>query len=206
MGRTGNDRSRPDPKRAAARSSVIWSWQLKVELLEVSPTVWRRFTVPETVTLPKLHQILQIALGWTNSHLHQFIIAGVSYSNTDPEDAAELDHRDERRVTLNRALGIDARCFDYVYDFGDDWHHVITVEETRPNLPPSATLIHCSDGANACPPEDVGGRHGYAEFLAALADPGHEEHRQYLEWIGGSFDPRRFDIDAVNLALSKVKP
>jgi hypothetical protein len=198
--------SPPDRKRAAARSAVTWSWQLKVELLEVSPTVWRRLIVPETVKLPKLHRILQVALGWTDSHLHHFVIAGVSYSNADPDDAAELDQHDERRVALDKALGMDARCFDYVYDFGDDWHHVVTIEERRPNPQQSPTLVHCSDGANACPPEDVGGRHGYAEFLAALADPGHEEHEQYFQWIGGSFDPRRFDIDAVNIALSKIKP
>src|SRR5882757_3988192 len=177
--------SPPDRKRDAPRSAVTWSWQLKVELLEISPTVWRRLIVPETVKLPKLHRILQVALGWTDSHLHQFVVAGVSYSNADPDDAAELDQRDERRVTLDKALGMDARCFDYVYDFGDDWHHVVTVEERRQN--PHQTLVHCSDGANACPPEDVGGPRGYAEFLAALAEPGHEEHKQYLQWIGGSF-------------------
>jgi hypothetical protein len=161
---------RTNHQPAVGRSKVTWSWQLKVELLEVSPAVWRRLTVPETIKLPKLHQILQVAFDWTNSHLHQFVIAGVAYSNADPDDAAELDHRDEGGVTLEKALGIDARCFDYVYDFGDDWHH------------------------------------GYAELLAALADPGHEDHQRYLEWSGGSFDPRRFDIDAVNLALSKIKP
>ena len=90
--------SLPDRKHVAACSEVTWSWQLKVELLEVSPAVWRCLIAPETVKLPKLHRILQVALGWTDSHLHQFVIAGVSYSNADPGDAAELDHRDERRV------------------------------------------------------------------------------------------------------------
>lgn len=103
----------------------------------------------------------------------------------------------------HRALGVNARCFDYIYDFGDDWHHVITVEERKPN---SQALTHCSDGANACRPEDVGGHHRYAEFLAAIADPLREEHEEYMQWVGGSFDSHRFDIDAVNLALNKIKP
>jgi Plasmid pRiA4b ORF-3-like protein len=190
----------PSGQRAGARPKSSWSWQLKVELLDVSPIVWRRLTVPATITLPPLHQILQVVLGWTDSHLHQFVIARVSYSNA--EEPQELDHRNERGVALGKAVGMDARCFDYVYDFGDDWHHVIAVEEQRPRVDPSSTLVHCSDGANACPPEDVDGHHGYA---AALADHNHNEHQRYLEWVGGPFDPRRFDIDAVNLALSKIK-
>ncbi len=65
--------------------------------------------------------------------------------------------------------------------------------------------IRCIDGESACPPEDVGGAHGYAQFLAALADPSHEEHEQYLTWIGGRFDPSRFDLTAINHILGSLK-
>jgi Plasmid pRiA4b ORF-3-like protein len=140
-----------------------WSWQLKIELLGVAPTVWRRLVVPETIKLPKLHLVFQTAFGWANSHLHEFIIGGIRYANTDPDFTDELEQIDERRVILSKALGQDARCFDYVYDFGDDWHHVVIVED----------------------------RHG--------------EHDGYLEWVGGRFDPKRFALDATNLALSKIK-
>jgi hypothetical protein len=193
-------------KRAASTApKVAWSWQLKIELLDVTPIVWRRVTVPETIKLPKLHQVFQTALGWTNSHLHEFIIGGVRYAELDPDFADEVGQVEERGIALHKA-GRDARCFDYVYDFGDNWHHVIIVENQLPHPGVVPSLIHCSGGQNACPPEDVGGSHGYAEFLAAIADPNHEEHERYLEWRGDHFDFARFDPDAVNLSLSKIKP
>jgi hypothetical protein len=194
------------PQRAAAVSrKQAWSWQLKIELLDVTPTVWRRLLVPETIKLPRLHRVFQTALGWTNSHLHEFVIGGVRYSDPDPDFADELEQVDEHRVVLLKALGLDARCFDYVYDFGDHWHHIVIVEDRHPHPGVAPSLIHCSGGENSCPPEDVGGARGYAEFLDAIADPDNEEHDRYLEWVGGRFDPKRFDLDATNLALSKIK-
>lgn len=192
-------------KRAASTSRKIsWSWQLKIQLLDVIPTVWRRLVVPETITLPKLHQVFQAAFGWTNSHLHEFVIGGVRYSEPDPDFDDELRHVGERGIKLHKALGIDARCFDYVYDFGDDWHHVVLVEDQHIDAK-RRTSIRCIDGENACPPEDVGGAFRYEEFLTAIGDPSHEEHDTYREWSGGRFDPRLFDLDAANRALGKIK-
>jgi hypothetical protein len=182
-----------------------WWWQLRIELLGVTPAVWRRLFVPETIKLPKLHRIFQAAMGWTDSHLHEFIMGGVRYSDPDPDIGEELEHVDEKNVVLVRALGLDARCFDYVYDFGDDWHHIVVVEDRQPHSGVAPSLIHCGGGANACPPEDAGGAQGYARYLEAIADPDHEEHEEYLEWCGVGFDAKRFDLDAVNLALSKIK-
>lgn len=187
-----------------ARKLKLW-WQLRVELLDVTPTVWRRLLVPETITLPKLDRVLQAAVGWTNSHLHEFVIRGVRYSDPDPDFADELEHVDEKGVVLYQALGLDARCFDYVYDFGDDWHHVVLVEDQRATTSEAASTIRCIAGENACPPEDVGGAHGYAGFLEAIAGPNHEDHSDYLRWVGGRFDPARFDLHATNRALAKIK-
>jgi Plasmid pRiA4b ORF-3-like protein len=190
-------------RTALVERNVTWSWQLKIELLDVVPTVWRRLIVPETIKLPKLHRVFQAALGWTNSHLHEFVIDGARYSEPDPDFDEELQH-DERNIVLHEALGMDARCFDYVYDFGDDWHHAVLVEDQHMSVNPP-TSIRCDDGENACPPEDVGGALRYADFLAAIADPTHEEHDVFRDWSGGRFDPRRFDLDATNRALSKIK-
>src|SRR5208337_2590844 len=100
-----------EPKAATYHPTL--SWQLKIELLDVVPTVWRRLIVPESITLPKLHQVFQIALDWTNSHQHEFVIGGVRYSEPDPGSDEEFELVDERAVLLSAALGIDARCFDY---------------------------------------------------------------------------------------------
>jgi hypothetical protein len=189
-------------KRTASRK-VSWLWQIKIQLLDVTPTIWRRLVVPETIRLPKLHRVFQATLGWTNSHLHEFVINSVRYSEPDP-DFDEDEHVDERGVVLHKAIGMDTRCFDYVYDFGDDWHHVVLVEDQHVDAKPP-TSISCIGGENACPPEDVGGAFRYAEFLIAIGDPNHEEHEVYQEWSGGRFDPRRFDLDATNRALGKIK-
>ena len=191
--------------RRSQAAALPFTWQLRVDLLDVTPTVWRRLLVPPTLTLPKLHHALQIALGWTDSHLHEFLINGVRYGVPDPDWQDEWPVMDERRVALHEALGPSVRCFDYVYDFGDDWHHSVVVESLYAPLAPGRTAVYCSDGANACPPEDVGGAPGYAELLTALADPHHEEHQSYLEWIGGAFDPARFDLAAINKALARLK-
>lgn len=181
----------------------LW-WQLRVDLLDVSPLIWRRLLVPDSIVLPTLHQVLQVTLGWTDSHLHEFVINGIRYAAPDPDWSEDLQQRDERRVVLNKALG-QSRCFDYVYDFGDDWHHVITVEDVRVGSPSEPLSLRCLAGENACPPEDVGGSHGYVDFLAALADPTHEQHEEYRAWNGGSFEPTRFDLLAINQQLSKTK-
>jgi Plasmid pRiA4b ORF-3-like protein len=152
------------PNRVPASRKQTWSWQLKIELLGVTPSVWRRIIVPETIKLPKPHTVFQIALGWTNSHLHEFVIGGVRYADPDPDFADELEHVDQKNVVLVIALGIDSRCFDYVYDFGDDWHHIVIVEEQIPDRDFAPSLVHCSGGANCCPPEDVRSTRGYAEF------------------------------------------
>lgn len=179
-------------------------WQLRIELLDVSPRVWRRLLVPSNIKLPPLHRVFQATLGWTDSHLHAFNINNVRYAEPDPDWEDELKQVNERGVVLSAVLGHESRCFDYVYDFGDHWHHVVLVEDNfiqpRPEF-----RIQCIAGENACPPEDVGGAHGYAGFLAAIANPQHEEHENYLAWCGGGFDPGWFDQAAVNRALEKIK-
>lgn len=189
----------------SARTPIRQGWQLRIELLEVTPTVWRRLLIPHDIRLPKLHRVLQTAIGWTNSHLHEFVISGKRYAVSDPEFSAELKQRDERRVVLEKALEPATRCFDYIYDFGDNWHHIVIVEDPYARLDAQKPFL-CLAGENACPPEDVGGPHGYGEFLEVLADPTHEEHDHYATWSGGNFDPKRFDRDTVNRALERLKP
>jgi len=124
-------------------------YQLKVILLEVEPAIWRRVQVRGTVTLAKLHAILQDVMGWTNSHLYAFHIAGKTYQEPDPE----AEGLDARKALLGRLSLKTGDVFEYHYDFGDDWRHGIFVEKV---LPPSPDGVYpaCLDGARACPMED----------------------------------------------------
>ncbi len=170
--------------------------QLKVTLAEVEPPVWRRLLVPADMTLAKLHDALQAAMGWTNSHLHCFEIAGRRIGMVGvEEDSPELE--DERRVRVASVLAKKGAKLLYRYDYGDDWEHVVEVEDvTAPDRRLSFPL--CIAGARACPPEDCGGAGGYEELLTALSNPKHDEHDQMLTWVGGHFDPDSFDANAVN--------
>lgn len=178
-------------------------FQLRIELQEVEPTVWRSIRVPGWITLAKLHQILQIVMGWTDTHLHEFDIRGARYGVPDP-DFNDPPVTSEKRVTLTDVLTPAVRAFTYSYDFGDDWQHTVRIE-TRGTVGPGERPLLCLSGANACPPEDVGGPYGYVEFLAAIHDPQHSEHQEYLQWCGGAFDPAGFDLLAVNKRLRRLK-
>jgi hypothetical protein len=171
--------------------------QLKTTLLEVDPPVWRRLLVPSDATLADLNFILQAAMGWTNSHLHQFTIAEVDYSDPRFEvDGAD----DEFAVRLAEVVTAEGLRFNLLYDFGDGWNHEIIVERILPRES-GKRYPCCVAGERACPPEDCGGVWGYEEFLGAIRDPKHEEHNAMLEWVGGSFDPEAFDLAALNRRL-----
>jgi hypothetical protein len=179
--------------------------QLHVELQDVVPRVWRRVVVPESVTLARLHVVLQWAMGWTNSHLHEYQVGTKRYGMADPEWLDDDPPVDERRVKLKTLVQAGVRRFVYQYDFGDGWDHTVTVEDLlHPESP--GRRIRCLAGENACPPEDVGGSSGYADFLEAIADPSHEEHEACLTWVGYPFDPAAFDINAVNQRLQQIRP
>ena len=177
------------------------AFQLYVELEWVQPKVWRRFLVPITIELPLLHATLLFGMGWLGGHIHEFVIGRDNYG---PADMADLDHIvDEEGVTLRDALGAK-KTFTYVYDYGDDWRHKVTVEKIVTLDAPIDRGV-CIGGENACPPEDVGGPPGYEEFLSALADNKHPEHRDLKDWIGGSFDPTAFSADEVNKRLRSTE-
>lgn len=149
--------------------------RLRVTLRDVKPAVVRVLDVPSAVTLPELHDLLQVGLGWTDSHLHQFDTGQARYGIPDPDFAdLDTDLHDERTATLR---DLPAR-FTYQYDFGDSWDHDIEVLGVGGREP------SCVDGDGACPPEDCGGAPGYDEFRAAIADPTHPEHQHLRTWAG----------------------
>lgn len=177
-------------------------YQLKITLCDSHPPIWRRILVSGSVNLFKLHQVIQIAMGWTDSHLHQFVIDGEFYGLPSAEDWMPMI--DERKFTLEQIAPSIKRKFVYEYDFGDSWRHNIIVENiTLPT--PNEKYPQCIKGKRACPPEDVGGIFGYEDLLGALQDEGHEEHGAYLEWLGEGFDPAALDLVAINQELRRIK-
>ncbi len=174
--------------------------QVKVTLEGIRPPIWRRLLIPSDISLRKFHDILQIAFGWTDSHLHMFVAGEERYGMPDPD--GELDWRkNDARVKLGQLLLKPKDSLTYEYDFGDNWTHRIVVEKVVAESAP-AKVSSCIGGARACPPEDCGGPWGYMEFLKAIGNPRHPEHKEMLEWAGGAFDSEIFDVEAVNQELA----
>lgn len=173
----GEDRlaatDRPAIKRMEPRGAV----RLRIDLRHVRPKVWRRITIPATATFQDLHAVIQAAMPWQGSHLHQFDAYNMRIG--DPATDWGMDPiLDQAATRLCDLLAPGVRLV-YWYDFGDDWFHDIHVEAQEDTEAPDLL-----DGAGAAPPEDCGGPFGFEELRAALADPDHEDHDEMVEWAG----------------------
>jgi hypothetical protein len=179
-------------------------YQIKVTLDGIRPPVWRRIQVSGDTTLLNIHHVLQVVMGWQDYHLHQFMIEGVTYADPAYDDWGDWGIEPEEGYSLSQLVPSEGFRFHYEYDFGDGWGHTLLVEK----IAPAEKGIHypiCLKGRRSCPPEDVGGVWGYESFLQIIGDPGHPEHDEYLEWVGGTFDPEAFDLEAANAGLRRMK-
>lgn len=192
------------PKKAAVAQggTTLDAYSLKVVLRDSKPPIWRRVHVAARATLGHLHDVIQLAMGWENSHLHMFEIDGERFGTPSPDDFDPV--RDERRVRLADVLPTVGRTFSYEYDFGDSWRHLITVEKALPGVQAN-TLPACVAGKRACPPEDSGGIWGLEDKLRARADPQDEDDEEIAEWLD-DFDPEAFDLAAANQRLAFLRP
>jgi hypothetical protein len=174
--------------------------QVRIEIAGISPPIWRRLIVPLSWNLHQLHLAIQAAFNWWNYHLHEFQIGGLRYGDLGVEDDgwSNLDPRlfDEREVRLADFSNETGIVFGYRYDFGDCWDHVVEIE-TKLVLPVSPKHATCVSGARARPPEDVGGKSGYENFLGIISDPEDPEYHEMLTWCGGHFSPEWFDLAIV---------
>ena len=170
--------------------------RLKVTLSDVEPQVLRRFDVPLKIKLNRLHDVIQTAMGWTDSHLYEFRAGGSGWGVPDPDGFYDGPMPASKTSLLDVIEDVGTKTIHYIYDFGDNWHHVIKIEKIDGSIA-GAAYPRLVRAIGACPPEDVGGFSGYADFLDAIADPKHEEHSQMLEWYGGQFDPDEAEIGRI---------
>jgi hypothetical protein len=176
---------------------------LRITLEAVEPPVWRRVQVPGSITLERLHTIIQKAMGWRDAHLHEFEVGGRRYGQPEP-DEPHYKVEPEWKLTLRGAAPTEGARFRYVYDLGDGWGHELLVESIQAPAGPLKYPV-CLAGERASPPEDCGGVPGYANLLDVLRDRTHPEHRDMLAWAGRGFNPERFDLAAVNRKLRLLK-
>ena len=176
--------------------------QFKITLKGLRPPVWRRFLVPEGLSLSDLHHVIQEVMGWLDSHLHQFLCKRKRYGVPDPDWDIDTIIDDGTVAIKDLGLSVKDKIL-YEYDFGDGWEHELLLEKI---LPAENIMIPvCLKGARACPPEDCGGPWGYENLLEVLKNPEDEEYASWRELLPEDFDPEHFDLDSVNTILSSRK-
>jgi hypothetical protein len=196
------------PAKSAGALNPPVLCQLKIRLLGTRPHIWRRVTVPGDITLPRLHDVIQIAMGWDDAHLYQFVFRKTVYEvKGDWNEDAGFRRReifDVSKFRLGDFVHAKGDRLSYKYDMGDDWDHALLVEKWTPcEVRPKCAA--CLAGARACPPEDCGGVYGFYRNLEILNDPGHPEREELVEWLGDEFDEEFFDIDTVSGQLARLR-
>ena len=179
-------------------------FQFRVELLHITPPIWRRIQVPKSFTFWDLHVAIQDAMGWKDSHLHLFRLIGseAAYGipSPDGDDPVPTSPCWETEIATefqhHRPIGM------YEYDFGDGWLHLLVLEKVEPREQ-AVSYPRCLDGARRCPPEDCGGQPGYEELLEVLANPQHPLHKHKQRWAGRNYDPEHFE--AANVKFTNAK-
>lgn len=188
------------------------TFQFKIQLKNISkPTVWRRLLMPADATFKDFHDAIQIAFGWENSHLFAFSPDGYQSSpqielESDDDSFSNYEKLNAETLTLDEIFTHEKQTYSYIYDFGDDWDHKITLEKIIPDQKTSIPKIIKAQGA--CPPEDCGGPWGYENLKEILADKKHPEHKEMKEWLGLSprqhWDPEQFDMPEYQKIMDSV--
>ena len=174
--------------------------QVRITIADVAdPPVWRRVLVPAGYTLDRVHAVIQVAMGWQNCHLHEFMINDREYGLADPDE--EYQASDETKFRFGDVVKT-GDLIGYMYDFGDGWEHKVVIEATG-EARADGVYPACTGGEGACPPEDSGGAPGFADLKALLAGPPSPERDEIREW-SGDYDPARFDLTAANAAVSAI--
>ena len=178
--------------------TTVQVYVVKVTLLGTTPRVWRRILVPRDISLRNLDRTLQTVVGWTNSHLHQFVLPRGRISDTRPRVGTKVAN--ENRTTLGELIWTVGARLLYEYDFGDNWQHELLLEEVLVGDEEFQQI--CVAGERCCPPEDCGGPQGFTELLQAFQDANNPSHEEACEWLG-NFRSESFSVDEINRRLGR---
>lgn len=207
----------PPPSQRRERRPDVVTCRVRVDLSGTKPPLWRRLELASDLFLDELHDVLQVAFGWLDGHLHRFG-SGPDYYARETEYYLcpwEVEDGDEgipeQEVRVDEVLvDVGDRLF-YAYDYGDDWQHVIELEAILPRDDTAPRAV-CTKARRDGPPEDCGGVYGY-ELITAAADPTHPDHAEltaeFRRCFGGDVDPLEFvttpcDLQEINAALEAI--
>lgn len=177
---------------------------LRIELLHIEPLIWRRVEVSLTSTLSALHDVIQTVMPWEGYHLYEFAIGERVYGKPSPEDAA-WGHKvyQAKSIRLAALLERGVTEFIYTYDFGDNWQHRVIIESVEPADLRVDYPVYV-DGGRTAPPEDVGGPSGVTEFVEAMANRRHPEHKDMIRWYGRPFNSVDFGASAISANVREL--
>lgn len=180
-------------------------YRLHITLRHTNPSIWRRVCVAGDSTLAQLHRVIQVTMGWTDSHLHLFANSDGTLFGPSDVAAGGLPMEDETAVNLKEVLQYPTQRLTYEYDLGDSWEHDVVLECSL-SVSGHEPMPVCTDGFGQCPPEDVDGVGGFHAFLDAINNPDHPEHKSWLAWWGKpDFDPAELDLAGINETLQAPK-
>jgi Plasmid pRiA4b ORF-3-like protein len=173
---------------------------LRIEIKYIEPLIWRRVAVRTSMNLMALHKVIQATMGWLDYHLWEFAVDERKYGMPDPD----RPHVKNGATTQLAAILASGRTeFDYVYDFGDNWEHRITVEQTG-KAETGVKYPQFLGGERRCPPEDCGGPPGYFDFIENIARKPGKKAKEALDWYGGPYDPDDIDVEQINVTLGRI--
>ncbi len=202
------------------------AYQIKISLMDTEPLVWRRVIVPAEITFRRLHDVIQLSMGWLNEHLYAFnlekdklritndleSVKAYKYYSTmkiteenDPcgflRGMIERQSKDSQKVRMDKYLN-KYKSLDYVYDFGDDWVHKVDLEAVIDNY--EYTYPTCVDGSESCPLENIGGVSGHSAFRTIYLDTNDPDHEDAVEWASSLNYLPTFDLDSVNETMAQM--
>lgn len=180
----------------------IKKYTIRIKLRGISPSIWRKIEVPSSVKLTSLAEIILIAMGWTNTHLHQFYAGGhcgTIYSTVKTDDDDDFGWGQQKLWGGDYSIGHLLKAAKdkvmFEYDFGDSWEHDVVLSKVEDYADDEQPKVRLLSGKRACPPEDCGGVWGYSELCEAMEHPRSARAREFKDWLGYKYDPEEFWLE-----------